>query len=113
MTYIPLAQIAPFMPAGHHPGANAKPLPPEPNNNCFAHSLILRTIGDPSRSIADLRAAIASIDPNLPLLNIITIHNSIHYLLVITKSTALFEHIIYQSCFTMIYMGNNRYISYL
>jgi predicted permease len=95
MTYIPLAQIAPFMPADQRPGANAKPAPPEPNNNRFARSLILRTTGDPSRSIADLRAAIAAIDPNLPVRNVITIHDQVSSLMsrdeLISGLTGLFS----------------------
>jgi predicted permease len=94
-TYIPLAQIAPFMPAGQPEGSTAKPAPPEPNNNCFAHSLILRTTGDPSRSIADLRAAVASINPNLPLLNVITIHDQVSSLMsrdeLISALTGIFS----------------------
>ncbi len=59
----------------------AKAAPPEENNNCFASNLILRTTGDPSRSIADLRAAVASVDPNLPFTNVITIHDQVSSLM--------------------------------
>jgi predicted permease len=95
MTYIPLAQIAPFTPADQPAGGASKPAPPEPNNNCFAGNLILRTTGDPSRSIADLRAAVASIDPNLPLLNVVTIHDQVSSLMshdeLISAFTGLFS----------------------
>jgi predicted permease len=94
MTYIPLAQIAPFTPAGQPASGTAKAAPPEENNNCFAGNLILRTTGDPSRSIADLRAAVASIDPNLPLLHVTTIHDQVSSLMshdeLISALTGLF-----------------------
>ncbi|MFZ0305490.1 MAG: ABC transporter permease [Terracidiphilus sp.] len=95
MTYIPLAQIAPFTAADQPASATAKPAPPEPNNNCFASNMILRTTGDPSHSIADLRAAVASIDPNLPLLNVVTIHDQVSSLMshdeLISALTGMFS----------------------
>lgn len=95
MTYIPLAQIAPFIVVVPPAGSNAKPAPPEPNNNCFANNIILRTTGDPSSSIADLRAAVASVDPNLPLLNVITIHDQVSSLMshdeLVSALTGLFS----------------------
>jgi predicted permease len=95
MTYLPLAQIAPYMPADQSAGATGKPAPPEENNNCFAGNLILRTTGDPSRSIADLRAAVASIDPDLPLLNVTTIHDEVSSLMthdeLISALTGMFS----------------------
>jgi predicted permease len=66
MTYIPLAQIEPFAPAA---AANVR----EENQDRFAGFILLRTSGDPSARIADLRAAVASVDPNLPLLSVSTI----------------------------------------
>jgi predicted permease len=62
MTYIPLAQIEPFAPAA----AGIR----EENQDRFAGFILLRTSGDPSARIADLRAAVGSLDPNLPLLNV-------------------------------------------
>jgi len=95
MTYIPLAQIAPFTSASQPASGTAKTAPPEENNNCFAGNLILRTTGDPSRSIADLRAAVASIDPNLPLLHVTTIHDQVSSLMshdeLISALTGLFS----------------------
>ncbi len=95
MTYIPLAQIAPFTPADQPADAGTKPAPPEPNNNCFASNLILRTSGDPSRSIADLRAAMASIDPNLPLLHVTSIQEQVSSLMshdeLVSAFTGLFS----------------------
>lgn len=70
MTYVPLAQIGPFDPSSP---AGA----PVENQDRFAAVIILRTAGDPSRNIADLRAAVASIDPNLPLTRITTINDQV------------------------------------
>jgi predicted permease len=69
MTYVPLAQIEPYAPAG--PGAR------EENQDRFAGVILLRTSGDPSARAADLRAAVASVDPNLPLLSVTTITEEI------------------------------------
>jgi predicted permease len=69
MTYLPLAQIEPYAPAdaGAHPGVR------EQNQDRFAEVILLRTSGDPSARIADLRTAVRSVDPNLPLLSVSTI----------------------------------------
>ncbi len=95
MTYIPLAQIAPFEPANGSASGTVAPAPPQENGNCYATTIMLRTDGDPSRSIADLKAAVASIDPNLPLLNIITIHDQVSSLMshdeLISALTGLFH----------------------
>jgi predicted permease len=74
MTYIPLEQIEPTIPA--QPGVRAN-TPPEPNQNRFANTLLVRTSGDPAKTIADLRAAVAAVDPNLPLLRVTTIDGQI------------------------------------
>jgi predicted permease len=73
MTYIPLAQIEPFAPAAAGAGSDVR----EGNQDRFAGLILLRTIGDPSARIADLRAAVASVDPNLPLLSVSTIDEDI------------------------------------
>jgi ABC-type antimicrobial peptide transport system permease subunit len=77
MTYIPLAQIEPYAPAA--PGAGSSPR--EENQDRFAEFILLRTSGDPSKRIADLRAAIASVDPNLPLLNVRTITEEVSHMI--------------------------------
>jgi len=77
MTYIPLAQIEPYAPAA--PGAGSSPR--EENQDRFAEFILLRTSGDPSKRIADLRAALASIDPNLPLLNVGTITEEVSHMI--------------------------------
>lgn len=69
MTYIPLAQIDPFMPVA----AAAPPAPRQENQDRYASFILLRTSGAPAAQIADLRAAVASVDPHLPLLDVSTI----------------------------------------
>ena len=76
MTYIPLSQIDPFNPIPALAPGVAPPTPEE-NQDRFAGMLLLRTAGDPAHSIADVRAAVASVDPNLPLLRITTIHDQV------------------------------------
>jgi predicted permease len=63
LIYIPLDQIdATFK------GANG----PEENGQRFAANLLLRTTGDPAKSIASLRMTVAQIDPNLAMPHILT-----------------------------------------
>ena len=73
MTYVPLAQIEPYTPAG----SSAR----EENQDRFAGVILLRTSGDPSARAADLRAAVASVDPNLPLLSVTTISDEVSRLM--------------------------------
>jgi len=80
MTYIPLAQIEPFNPVDTSAPAStgaANPALPEENQDRFASLILLRTTGDPANTIADLRAAVASIDPNFPLAKITTIRDQV------------------------------------
>ena len=77
MTYIPLAQIEPYDP----PAPAAGSTPREENQDRFASFILLRTSGDPSKRIADLRAAVASVDPNLPLLNVSTITEEVSHMI--------------------------------
>jgi predicted permease len=81
MTYLPLAQIEPFNSVDTSSPATgagaASPTPPEENQNRFASLVLLRTTGDPAHSIGDLRAVVASIDPNLPLLKVTTIQEQV------------------------------------
>jgi predicted permease len=85
MTYLPLAQIDPYMPA--RPGkpastANATlPEEKEENGDCFASTIILRTTGDPAKTIAALRAAVAAVDPKLPIVTITTIQDQVSNLI--------------------------------
>jgi predicted permease len=104
MVYIPLAQIDPWEPAAAAPtsstGSAASPLNPAPapreeNQNCFPGVILLRTIGNPSQSVAGLRNAVAAVDPNLPLLHVVTIHDQISSLMthdeLISTLTGLFS----------------------
>jgi ABC-type antimicrobial peptide transport system permease subunit len=77
MTYIPLAQIDPFNPVDPTTPATNPPTPPEENQDRVADLILLRTTGDPANTIADLRVAVASIDPNLPLIKITTIRDQV------------------------------------
>ena len=99
-TYIPLAQIDPWMPIGPAPSngataANATPAPREQNQDAFANNILLRTTGDPAQSAADLRSVVRSIDPSLPLHHIITIHDQISSLMthdeLIASLTGMFS----------------------
>jgi predicted permease len=98
MTYIPLAQIAPFVPVKANAAggvASAPPAAKEENGDCYAHTILLRTTGDPSKTVADLRAAVAAVDPNLPLIRIMTIQDQVASLIsndeLISKLTTLFS----------------------
>ncbi len=84
MTYIPLAQIAPFLPqsaADLAKGKAGNPAPREANEDCFARMMVIRTTKDPAKTIAALRAAVAQVDPNLPLLEINTIEEQVSTLI--------------------------------
>ena len=99
MTYIPLAQIDPFVPADPSApaatGVVAKPVVREENQDRFASMILVRTTGDPAHTIADVRAAVASVDPNLPLLSITTIHDQVSNFMthdeLISSLTSLFS----------------------
>ncbi|HEY1902441.1 MAG TPA: ABC transporter permease [Terracidiphilus sp.] len=77
MTYIPLAQIEPFNPIDPSAQATNSTATPEENQDRAADLILLRTSGDPANTVADLRAAVASIDPNLPLIKITTIRDQV------------------------------------
>ncbi len=80
MVYIPLAQIT---------GKNGEGI-----EDGSAHTVILRTVGDPATVIGDLRGAVASVDPNLPLLQIRTIQEHLETFMsheaLISRLTAIF-----------------------
>ena len=69
MTYIPVAQIEPYVPAVAGSSSTAR----EENQDRFVEFILLRTTGNPSARIADLRAAMRSVDPNLPLISVTSI----------------------------------------
>jgi predicted permease len=96
MTYIPLSQIETFLPVyAAAATANGKPAPREENQDCYAHTILIRTSSDPAKTIADLRAAVAAVDPNLPLLQITTIHDQVSHLIshdeLISTLTSIFS----------------------
>ena len=73
MIYLPLAQIA-----GKHG---------EGIQDSFADTIALRTAGDPTSTIGELRSAIQSIDPNLPVLEVRTIQE--HMEMFMTQETLM------------------------
>ena len=102
MTYIPLAQIEPFVPVAApssatsgKSGSTATPAPPEENQDRFAGTILVRTTGDPANTIANLRAAVVATDPNLPLLNVTTIQDQVSTFMtrdeLISSLTAIFS----------------------
>jgi predicted permease len=99
MTYIPLAQIDILLPfhaaAAVANSSTNNPIPREQNEDCYARTILIRTTNDPAMTIADLRAAVAEVDPNLPLLQITTIHDQVSNLIshdeLISTLTGLFS----------------------
>jgi predicted permease len=97
MTYIPMSQIETYLPVAVTAGSGkaTEPAPREENEDCYAHMILIRTSGDPAKTIADLRAAVAQVDPNLPLLQITTIHDQVSNLIsrdeLISSLTSLFS----------------------
>ena len=97
MTYIPLTQIETFLPAAAvtAEGKAVAASPREENHDCYAHTILIRTSNDPAKTIADLRAAVAGVDPNLPLLQVTTIHDQVSNLIshdeLISTLTSLFS----------------------
>jgi len=99
MTYIPLAQIEPFVPidptSTTKSPTNTKPVPLAENQDRFAGTILVRTTGDPAKTIADLRAAVAATDPNLALLNVTTIHDQLSTMMshdeLISSLTVIFS----------------------
>ncbi|HEY2858355.1 MAG TPA: FtsX-like permease family protein [Terracidiphilus sp.] len=83
MTYIPISQIEPFLPAAVASAGSkaATPAVREENEDCYAHTVLIRTANDPAKTIADLRTAVAGVDPNLPLLQITTVRDQISSLI--------------------------------
>ena len=84
MTYIPLAQIDPYAPVpsgGTTIATDASTTVREENQDRYAYTILLRTTADPAKTIADLRAAVASIDSKLPLLRVITMEEQVSSLI--------------------------------
>ncbi|MBS1805277.1 MAG: ABC transporter permease [Acidobacteria bacterium] len=95
MTYLPLAQIETYMP--QEKGAPGSPVVAtrEENQDRYANIILLRTTGDPAKVSADLRAAVTSLDPNLPVLKITTIREQVSNLIandeLISTLTSVFS----------------------
>jgi predicted permease len=99
MTYIPLAQIELYVPSAStssaKSGSDPTPASPDGNRDRFAGTILVRTTGDPAKTIADLRAAVAATDPNLALLDVTTIHDQVSNFMtrdeLISSLTAIFS----------------------
>jgi len=80
MIYLPLAQIAGKLGEGIQ--------------DSFASTIVLRTVGDPTSMVNELRGAVASIDPNLPILEVRTIQNHLETFMsqetLVSRLTAIF-----------------------
>ncbi|QEE26915.1 ABC transporter permease [Terriglobus albidus] len=91
MTYIPLAQIDPYTPVSSGREITQR----EENQDRYAYAILLRTTADPAKMVGDLRAAVASIDPNLPLLRVTTIEEQVSNLIandqLISTLTSVFS----------------------
>ena len=90
MIYLPLAQMDPLNP----PDPNTPAAPREENQDQFVSTILLRTAGDPAQAAASLRAAVAQVDPNLPILNVLTMQDavdaSLTQLTLVSRLTGLF-----------------------
>jgi predicted permease len=99
MTYVPLNQIEPFVPfdasAKTQKASGASPTPRELNQDRFANTILVRTTGNPAKSIADVRDAVAAIDPNLSLFDVTTIEQQVSSFMthdeLISKLTGFFS----------------------
>lgn len=95
MTYIPLAQVEPYMPVAASPSGTPKPAVREENQDRYANIILLRTSGDPEKISADLRSAVASVDPALPVTKITTIREQVSNLIandeLISTLTSIFS----------------------
>jgi predicted permease len=80
MVYMPLAQIR---------GKKGEGI-----NDSIANTIEVRVTGDPEKAIASLHAAVASVDPNLPLLRVRTIEQHLEgfmsHEMLISRLTAIF-----------------------
>jgi predicted permease len=80
MVYLPVVQIL-----GKHG---------EGIQDSFANTILLRTAGDPASTINELRSAIAGIDPNLPILQVRTMHDHLETFTsqetLVSRLTAIF-----------------------
>jgi predicted permease len=91
LIYFPLTQMQPF----NAPDPAAPTAPLEENQDRFVSTILLRTTGDPAQIIGELRAAVARIDPNLPILHVATIHETVDSFMthdqLISRLTGIFS----------------------
>lgn len=61
------------------PDSNASPRSAarEENQHRYANTILLRTTGEPAKTITDLRTAVAAINPDLPLIKLSTIQDQV------------------------------------
>src|ERR1035441_4217334 len=80
MIYFPLAQVV---------GKNGEGI-----QDSFVNTILLRTTGDPATAIHDLRSAVATVDPNLPIPQVHTIQEQLESFMshevLISRLTAIF-----------------------
>ena len=91
LIYFPLVQMQPF----NTPDPAAPNAPLEENQDRFVSTIVLRTTGDPAQVIGELRTAIARIDPNLPILHVATIQETVESFMthdqLISRLTGIFS----------------------
>jgi predicted permease len=91
MIYFPLAQMQPF----NAPDPAAPNAPLEENQDQGVAVILVRTTGDPAQVIGELRAAIARIDPNLPIIHVATIQETVDSFMthdqLISRLTGIFS----------------------
>ena len=91
MIYFPLTQMQPF----NNPDPAAPNAPLEENQDRFVSTILLRTTGDPAQVIGELRRAVAAIDPNLPIVHVSTIHETVDAFMthdqLISRLTGIFS----------------------
>jgi len=84
--YVPLAQL---------PVTTKEADGEHGNEDLYAGSLELRTAGDPAKTIRELRAAMAAVDPNVPLLRVLTIQEQVDGMIkdeaLISRLTGIFS----------------------
>jgi predicted lysophospholipase L1 biosynthesis ABC-type transport system permease subunit len=95
MTYIPLAQIDPYLTVKAGKSASGAASQLDENQDCYANTLLLRTTGDPAKTTAALRSAVGEVDANLPLLQVTTIEEQVSNLIshdeLISNLTSIFS----------------------
>jgi predicted permease len=97
MSYVALAQMEPLTVVDANAPKNpdgSSPAPQE-SQDVFAGTVLLRTTGDPAQAVSALRAAVASVDPGLPLLQVQTITEQVSGMMsrdeLISTLTGLFS----------------------